>query len=312
LASIAAVFPDLDLLIPYRGGPIEKQALHRFFTHTLLLLPFEALLLSWAFRYLLRNETLDKVQRYALALLGLLSHVFLDFLTSGGLPFLWPLTTHRFALDILPIVDPLFSFLLFFLFFSLWRDKSVGKWVSGSLALAYGILAGIQHERALECQQALWQQRHHMAQRAYILPSPGNILLWRSIYAYKGDYYVDGFRLGSAPTFYTGHRAPRITLEEMAPQQGTEFYKACSLFFWIGRDCIARLAPGVYANLCYSFLPHTSTLVAMMVVQEESIGITGKSIRMLIPQNWRERLQKEGRLFWEMLWNGEGKSIKHK
>ncbi|MDR1266964.1 MAG: metal-dependent hydrolase [Holosporales bacterium] len=306
LAGMAAVSPDLDLMIPYQGNIFEKQALHRFFTHTLLLLPIEACALSWAFGYLTAGISFQK--RYALACLGIFSHIFLDVLTSGGLPFLWPFTYHRFSADLLPMVDFVFFGILLLTFSSMWRDKRFWSRAGGLFACVYLMLAGVQKERAIYCQQELACQRHHQVEASYVLPSPGNILLWRSIYEHQGSYYVDGMRLGLSPVVCTGGSLRKATLETTGARKGTVCFYSCSIFFWMARGCVAVVEPGVYANLCYSLLPQATDLVLVMEVKRGTTP-SGATWETCFPQFdanlWKARLQRDGRAFFRLLWSGE-------
>jgi inner membrane protein len=300
IVGISAIAPDLDLLIPCSGGAIEKASLHRYYTHALTVFPFEALLLMWFFKGLYK-ENLRSLYVYMLALLGLCSHVFLDVLTSSGLSFLWPFTHYRFSLEVLPIIDPCFSVFLLIAFIGIWRSKRFLCIFGACLALIYGLLAEIQHERAACLQYELCAQRGHVAERTYVMPSPGSVLLWRSIYEYQGHYYVDGMRLGITTTVYPGDRFIKASLEDFAAYRGTAFFKECALFFWMTRECVAISADGELAGLCHSLLPHKSDLVSTIYIAKEKSSNAIPKIYSKPKTGWGARLQRDGLDFLRLL-----------
>jgi inner membrane protein len=128
--AVAAEFPDIDTLWALRG-PVASFEHHRGITHTFLGLPIEAGLILLMFvmfhRFRLwrsagkpavatRRKPTAPVRwplLYLFILLGLLSHLLLDYTNNYGLrPFL-PFNTHWYAASIVFIFDPLlFLFLV--------------------------------------------------------------------------------------------------------------------------------------------------------------------------------------------------------
>jgi inner membrane protein len=127
---VAAEFPDIDTLWGLRG-PVEGFEHHRGITHTFLGLPFEAALIvaavyglhRWRVRRAAatsssgpsRPLTLAPVRwptLYGLALLGLLSHLLLDYTNNYGLRPFYPFDPHWYAASIVFIFDPLIFLLL--------------------------------------------------------------------------------------------------------------------------------------------------------------------------------------------------------
>jgi inner membrane protein len=288
LASIAAVSPDLDLMIPYRIIPFEAEsAIHRLYTHTLICVPFMALFLAWAFKYLLRKETLCRSSRYLLALTGLCSHLFLDFFTIASIPLLWPWTSSFFSLGLCNNLDPLFSGLIFFTLLCLLKDKSRFAFLGGLLSLCYGILAEVQYERADYFQQQLCLQRHHNPARRCVFPSPFNILLWRSLYEREGYYYVDGFCIGSSLTSYRGGKFLKARLEDISSYKGTHFYEMVAYFFRKSMDYVGVTEGRNYVDLHHClFLPYKNSPRHVLC-----LGKTPSGDPMVIPQKEKSHLK---------------------
>jgi inner membrane protein len=114
--AAASNFPDLDLVLTHLlAPPIGYLLHHRGFTHTLLLLPPQALLLLAAMwllwpnaRTLLRSS---RTARYGLALAmacGLLLHLAMDFMNSYGVHPFYPFDGRWFYGDMVYIVEPVF------------------------------------------------------------------------------------------------------------------------------------------------------------------------------------------------------------
>jgi len=107
LAALAAMSPDIDTLPShFNHDPWFLMAVHRGATHALVVAPLLALVATaifWAFR---RRQFWPM---YLLAVLAVVSHPLLDLVTSYGTQVLWPFTHARYALDILPIVDLIFT-----------------------------------------------------------------------------------------------------------------------------------------------------------------------------------------------------------
>jgi inner membrane protein len=113
--AIAAEVPDIDVLLRIKG-PVTSFAHHRGFTHTFLGAPIMAAAVV-GFVYLLCGRGL-KAERdsvdpprwrllYLFALLGIGSHILLDFTNNYGIRPLDPFNYRWFEWDTVFIVDPI-------------------------------------------------------------------------------------------------------------------------------------------------------------------------------------------------------------
>jgi membrane-bound metal-dependent hydrolase YbcI (DUF457 family) len=106
VVSLASVLPDADNAASLLGSEIYLRV-HRGLSHSLPGILAVSLVLALLFaRY---GKLKDRRAVFLLALLGQLSHVVLDLLNSYGTQILQPFTDTRFALDILFIVDLVFT-----------------------------------------------------------------------------------------------------------------------------------------------------------------------------------------------------------
>jgi membrane-bound metal-dependent hydrolase YbcI (DUF457 family) len=111
-----AIFPDSDILRDwFSNNPMLILTWHRSFTHSLVCMPIFALLLAAITRWFARWRKWDAPSFAALAglfAIGILSHIFLDLVTSFGTMIWSPLQWSRPAWDLIFIVDFTFSALL--------------------------------------------------------------------------------------------------------------------------------------------------------------------------------------------------------
>ena len=106
----AAAAPDLDFVIGY-AGPVEYLLHHRGVTHSVILLPLWALLLSWVLAKILR-EPRGWRALYGVTALGLAAHIAGDLITGFGTVVFAPISSWRAALGITFIIDLWFSGIL--------------------------------------------------------------------------------------------------------------------------------------------------------------------------------------------------------
>src|ERR1700675_2765626 len=106
---LGAIFPDSDMLREWlSSNPLLILTWHRSITHSLVCMPFFALLLAALTRWFVRWRKWDAPSFAALAgiyAIGILSHIFLDRGTSFGTMIWSPLQWSRPAWDMIFIID---------------------------------------------------------------------------------------------------------------------------------------------------------------------------------------------------------------
>ncbi|MBP2316950.1 metal-dependent hydrolase [Azospirillum soli] len=116
-----ALIPDLDVVVGWIGGPFANWVHHRGLTHSILFGPFAGLLFGWLiWRWQRRRHGSDSLWGGSdalrawiwLAILALMTHPVIDVFTSYGTQWLYPLTNVRFAINAMPIIDPVYSLVL--------------------------------------------------------------------------------------------------------------------------------------------------------------------------------------------------------
>lgn len=193
---IAGLIADADIFIYSSNDPLLNIEFHRHFTHSLFFIPFGAaiaMLLLWPFF----RKRLILSRLYLYSLLGYSMSGVLDACTSYGTHLLWPLSDERIAFNIISVVDPVFSLLLFItLLYSLRVERKKIAHVGLMLAAGYMLLGFMQLQRAQAVAAQLAITRGHQATQHLVKPTLGNLFLWRSVYLHKNRFYVDAVRVG--------------------------------------------------------------------------------------------------------------------
>ncbi|GAB4238806.1 MAG: hypothetical protein OHK0028_16510 [Deltaproteobacteria bacterium] len=104
--TVGSVLPDADNAASLLGSELYLR-IHRGLSHSLLGIPVSSLVLALLFARFGRWK--DAKRLYLLALLGQASHVVLDLLNAYGTQVLQPFSDARWSLDLLFIVDLLFT-----------------------------------------------------------------------------------------------------------------------------------------------------------------------------------------------------------
>lgn len=261
---VAALLADADALIQSAADPLLTLEYHRQFTHSLIFIPFGALLVAlimWpAFKKFGHPLGLQRIYLYAL--LGCATSGLLDACTSYGTHLLWPFADERIAWSIVSIFDPLFSLILGAALVTGWRwRRTLPARISLLLAAAYLSVGWFQHQRADAAIRATALLRGHAAERLTVKPTMGNLLLWRSIYRSGDIYHVDAVRvgLGGAGRVYPGSAVRAFVASRDKPGLPTTsvLYGDIRRFdlFSDGYLALHPDDPGLLGDVRYAILP---------------------------------------------------------
>lgn len=122
VGALAGALPDIDVLFAVGGDYFDQLVMHRGITHSLFFVPVAGPLLGAAAWWLERRcgkagGPPDAAQHrlgawILVTTLALLSHPLLDYLTPYGTQLLLPFSDARFAVNAMPIIDPVYTLLL--------------------------------------------------------------------------------------------------------------------------------------------------------------------------------------------------------
>ncbi len=193
LGAVSGIVPDLDFL--FFSNRLDYLRDHRSWTHSFLVLPFMALALALIGKIWARKTRLPTL--WLFAAIGIGSHILFDWATSFGIMFWTPVTRHRYALDWLFILDPLFTGIsLGTLVLTLalrGRGRRIAAFGSGVLA-AYVAICAVLHARALET----WRRMDRPAEGAKVavLPQFLSPFRWLGLSESGGEIRVAFFDIG--------------------------------------------------------------------------------------------------------------------
>ncbi len=170
IGAVAGALPDIDVLFAVGGDYFDQLVSHRGITHSLFFAPVVGpplAFLVWHFES--RREraasappptSRSSLGAWTLVVtLALLSHPLLDYLTPYGTQLLLPFTDARFAVNAMPIIDPVYTLMLGLGLLAaarLWRDRAPQVAVATLLLscgyLGYGYYLNGAAEREAERQ----------------------------------------------------------------------------------------------------------------------------------------------------------------
>lgn len=262
--ALGGMAPDLDVLFQSPTDPLLFLEFHRQFTHSLVFIPFGALLVFLALRAIAARvsllQGLTTAQGYLACLMGYATHGLLDACTSYGTQLFWPFSDARIAWDSMSIVDPLFTLpLLVFVIAASRTKRQWLTWCACGWMLGFFVLGWWQHQRAMGAAEQVAQIRGHDPMRMTVKPSFANLVLWKAIYEFDGHYYVDAVRVGTQRLWYPGAQVPKLSLARDFPSLQTDSRQAKDVerFRWFSDDYLSVLEDGPrIVDMRYSFSPN--------------------------------------------------------
>lgn len=260
--AVGGLLPDLDVLIRSSSDPLLAMEMHRHFTHALVMVPLGGLVAALPFLARRANRP-DRGAILVACLLGYLAHAPLDVATSYGTLWLWPFSQARLQLDWISIVDPLFTLpLLVLALLARARSSARIAWLALAFALAYIGLGSVLHHRAQAVQAELAATRGHAVERGRVMPTLGNLVVWRSVYSAAGAIHADAIRVlpFGPPEVVEGGRVPRVAAPppgapgSAAGALGLRFRRDFARFAWFADGFVAAdpADPSVLADMRYS------------------------------------------------------------
>ena len=211
---IAGLSPDLDILIRSVEDPLLRLEYHRQFTHSLIFIPIGALIVT-IFTRLIFFKYLSFFENYFFAILGYSTHGLLDTCTSYGTQLLWPFTNERYSWNNISVVDPFLTVpILILLIFSIIFNKKIFTIISILWIFIYLGFGFSQNYEATKSAIKLAKSRNHDFNKLTVKPSFGNLFLWKTVYLYENNYFVDAVNLISEPKFCYGTTIPKLDIRK--------------------------------------------------------------------------------------------------
>lgn len=220
IGAFAGMVPDLDVLIRSSADPLLALEFHRQFTHSLFFIPIGGLLCSLLLYPLLgRRWQLSFRQILAWCVIGFATHGVLDAFTTYGTRLLWPFSDRRFALDIISVVDPMFTVPLLAMVV-LAAVKKTRRYLTAALlwGAIYLSVGYVKHQRAEAMGFKLADERGHQVLRLEVKPTIGNLAVWKVVYETDGQFFVDAVKPGLfRPLVWQGDHVRKLDVRRDFP-----------------------------------------------------------------------------------------------
>jgi inner membrane protein len=216
------------------------------------------MLLLWPFV----RRHLSAKRLYLFCLAGYSMSGVLDACTSYGTHLFWPFLDQRVALNIISIIDPVFTLILLVtLLTGLRLGHRQVAYAGLALCMMYLAIGFVQLQRAEQVAEALREKRGHVAMQSMVKPTLANLVLWRSVYIHADRIVVDAIRVGMFDTgkVIEGESVARFSLDKDLPQlDGSSVLYADILRFQSFSDGYVAIDPmqaNVLGDIRYSMLP---------------------------------------------------------
>jgi len=260
IGALAGMAPDLDVLIQSSTDPLLQLEYHRQFTHSLVFIPIGAAICAVVFWPFVKRHISFKAVWFA-AVAGYATHGLLDACTTYGTLLLWPFSDARIAWNTISVVDPLFTLPLLGFVIAAGVKKSQFMGRLGMAWVAFYLSIGvIQEERALAAGEALAVQRGHTPAVVSAKPSFGNLLLWKTVYEYDDQFWVDAVRAAGSVTIIEGDHVKRLDLSAAFPwlDRNSQQARDVERFRWFSNDYLAVDGNDTFliVDMRYSHLPN--------------------------------------------------------
>jgi len=224
---ICAMAPDIDILVSYLG--VEETLLYRrALTHSVVGLPLLAAALFLLGRRILPDMKSIRVYLLALSLCAL--HVFMDLVNSYGTQVLYPLSNHRFAWDLIFIVDPFWtmSLLIAGVLGSIPGQprQSIGR-IGLGLCLIYPLVC-------LGAREGMYQKLvkdKPSVEQVTLLPDAFSPWYWKIIEEKPTEFTLSGRSFG-------GVQVPQVSFTRVSEDKQKQFKESIPFlktYFWFNR-----------------------------------------------------------------------------
>jgi inner membrane protein len=243
IGAIGGMAADLDIFIYSLNDPTVGWIFHRHFTHSLVFIPAGGLIAALPFLWM-KRFTGHRREVILASTIGYATHGLLDSFTSYGTQMLWPFTNLRIAWDWMGIIDPIYTFMLWA--GVIWTARTLNPravriaLVLSSLYICFG---GWQHHRAVEMQRRLAEMRGHRMEHSRVMPAPGWLVFWRSVYISNGRLYSDGIetRWLNSALVLEGESADATTIDDLPPEvrANPEARRQFGIFTWFTDGLVA-------------------------------------------------------------------------
>lgn len=297
--ALGAMLPDVDIFIDSAQDPLLVIEYHRQFTHSFLIAPFGALLVGLAC-WFVSGRRLPFPVTFGCALIGFLTHIFLDTATSYGVQLLWPFSAQRYSWSVVAVVDPVVTLVLAVgVVLALRTRMPVHARVTLVVVAFYLGVGWLQQQRVERAILEAAAARGHTVADLTVKPTLGNLVLWRAVYRTDDELVIDALHAGLRTIVYPGGSVRRVLPADLVPPLEVNAVQAADAvrFARLSQGYLARhpARPDVIGDIRYSMLPDSTVPLWGIEIQAER---QDHHVRFL---TFRESTPQERRHFFAML-----------
>jgi len=197
IGFLAAAFPDIDYILQLVNNDfLVYLNYHRGITHSIVLLPAWAFLLTILFSKIIRPAP-DRLALFTLCCLCLGIHIAGDIITSYGTMILAPFSDWRASLDLTFIIDFIFTGILLIglLGSILLRQQQLAAVVGLAVLAAYLGMQSWAHQKAVVLGEEAAITNDWRDVEISAIPQPLSPFNWKIIVAHSEHYHVGLVRL---------------------------------------------------------------------------------------------------------------------
>ncbi len=212
--------PDLDIFIKSKEDPLLFLEFHRHFTHSLVFIPVLGFLVATIMFFLFFRKKISFYLYFFYSTLGVSTHGILDSFTSYGTMLYWPFKNERVAWNLISIIDPIYTFILLVFFLFCFFRKSI-KFCHFGLCFSciYLFFCFVKYKQVIKIIDDHSKFNAHKIERILLNPTIGNNILWRTVYKFKNNYYVNAVYVPyfAPPRIKEGKKIKFINKEKVFP-----------------------------------------------------------------------------------------------
>lgn len=195
---LAAAFPDIDIIARFIGLLTYLES-HRGITHSIILLPVWAIILSFIFSRFSKGRY-QWQDFYLISAGGIGIHILGDVITAYGTMMLAPFSYTKFAWPSTFIIDFYFTGIIVIALIMAKLFHQYGKRIAIaglSMLASYIIYQGTLYSTAVEIAQGYVQQRNIQQAEVYAMPQPLSPYHWKVIVRENEKYHMSYIDLKS-------------------------------------------------------------------------------------------------------------------
>lgn len=227
VGAAGAMLPDLDILIDSATDPLLQLEYHRTITHSLIFIPFGALLVTGILWWFVKKKLSFK-ETYLYSTLGMATAGLADTCTSYGVQLLWPFIDVRFDWNLISVFDPLFSLgLIIGLGWTLCKNTRKPAQLGLTWVILYLLFGFIQQQKVKTIAHNLADKRGHEVEKLITKPTIANEILWSIRYVSGDSLYASGvwvFPFTDSKIYDGDSTKLMIWQQKFSPYQGTTLY----------------------------------------------------------------------------------------